>query len=559
MALGIPSSNILGSGGKVEYLLTLEEPASISKRKTIALPFVNMFRHDSKPAVQIRHTLGRSPIIEHSGTKKLIFTLQGRSGQHYYLGSDSSGNLKFASGVDLFQDLIRFLQRYEEITSSRIFKRTGQGLNEGEGSGLEGTKPFSKGHLVFLAPFENLSYHVVPTAFSVNRSVQTSRHDYEFTLTLEATSEYIAATTPLSAFEKVLQGAESITEAIDTAAGAVAYAQAHVEIFQGDLRRLLSPIDAIQRLVTELDDLGSSGKSTLNIVSTQTNRLLSAIGQASRVAYDAINLLSFNALQKATDQGFNEFMSELAKARNQITTVFGKGFLAYEEQDGEPSGQAADVVTVNLATTAAALVAQSNDPIVDESSESFSYAKLLDGETLLQFCKRLGLKAQEVAKLNGMVNFLIGEFSVPLTGGMLMKVPIDNPIKVKPGDADIFGTDLQIDLSTGDLVLSGTDPKDFFSISGPPNLKQGTTLRLLTVEGENSVFPNLGMPLHFGDASTSELVGSVAFDARSQLLADSRINEVTSLFLRDAGDTLSLEIEARAKKDTDIQFSVPIS
>ncbi len=329
MALGISSSNILGSGGKVEYLLTLEEPLSPGNRKTIALPFVNMFRHDSKPAVQIRHTLGRAPVIEHSGTKKLVFTLQGRSGQHFFLGSGADGNLKFASGVDLFQDLIRFLQRYEEITSSRIFKRTGQELNQSGARGLGGPKAFSRGHLVFLAPFENLNYYVVPTAFSVNRSTQTSRHDYEFTLTLEATSEYVAPVSPLSTFESILQGAEKVTEAIDTAAGAVAYARANVEIFQGQLRRLLSPIDAIQRFVTELDSLVGSGKSTINIFSTQTNRLLASIGQASRVAYDAVDTLSLNNLEKATDQGFNDFMKSLAEARNQISIAFGKGALAY--------------------------------------------------------------------------------------------------------------------------------------------------------------------------------------------------------------------------------------
>ena len=558
--LGIPASNILGKGGKVEYLLSLEDPSTPGIRKTIALPFVNVFRADSRPAVQIRHTLGRAPVIEHTGTKKVIFTIQGRSGQHFFLGANKDGNLKFASGVDLFQELQRFLLKFEEISSSSFLKRSGQQLNsEVSFSGFTASKPFSNGHLLFMAPFENYAYYVQPTAFNVSRSAQTSRHSYEFSLTLEATAEYKAPPSPISGFEKAIQAVEKVTEAIDTAAGAVAFARANVDIFQNDLRRLLSPIDALQRVVSETESLVQTGSSTLAILGTQTNKLLAVVGQAIRVSYDAIDTISFNALEKATDQGLNDVLRGLTKARTAISVAFGKGALAYNEESNEPKGSAAEVVTSETSTVAAALVAKSNDPVVlPSANQNFTYEKILEGETLIQFALRLGVPAAAVAELNEMINFTIGGFSVPLTGGMVLKVPLDTPVKVKPGDKDLFGTDLEIDLSTGDLVFNGTNPQDFSLISGPKNLKQGTTLRLLTVTGENHVFPSMGLPVRAGDASTTELVGSLAFDVRSQLLADRRIEEVTSLFLEDQGDTLALSIEAQAKKDTSVQFSVPL-
>ena len=559
MGLGIPSSNILGSGAKVEYLLSLEDPAVPGSRKTIALPFVNMFRQENRPSVQIRHTLGRAPIIEHSGTRKMIFTLQGRSGQHFFLGADADGNLKYASGVDLFQDLQRFMQNYENIASSAYLKRSGQNLASDLGRGFTLTKPYGKGRLLFLAPFENLSYYVQPTSFVVNRTANSSRHSYEFTLTLEATAEYVSPASEIGAFESVIQFSEKITKAIDTAAGAVAFARAQVDIFNNDLRRLLSPIDALARVVSEADALLSAGRSTLNVFATQTNKLLATIGQAVRVAYDTVDTISFNALDRATDQGINEVLAGLTQARNAVSAAFGHGFLLYDDEENEPKGSLAETVTVETSTTAAALVTKSPDPVgLSEQSVNFSYAKVLEGETLLQFAKRLNFDAKEIASLNGMVTFSVAAFNVPLTGGLVMKVPATTPVLSKPGDLDEFGTDLKLDLSTGDLVLKGSKPTDFFTISGPKNLEQGTTLRLLTVEGENSVFPSLGLPIRTGDASTTELVGSLAFDVRAQLLSDRRIAEITSLTLEDRGDELRLDIEAVANKETGVQFSVPI-
>ena len=564
MAINLGSaSNIIGKRGKVEYMLSLDDPNTPSK-KIIALPFVNMFRQEMAPAVNIRHTLGRAPIVEHSGTKRMVFTIQGRSGRHFFLGANAEGNLKFDSGVDLFQELVRFLQRHEEIASSRYFKRTGQYLSQGQAGGtLSQKRDYTPGHLSFMAPFEGLNYYVVPTSFVVNRSTATARHSYEFVLTLEATSEYIVPETDKGWWDKALEVAEYISDSIDSVSGAIAIGTAWLDQKNAELRTLLGPIDALARVGTELGNLEGSFGSTIDLFGNKANKFLAAVGSVTKNAYDILDKASFNSLQKMDKAGdFNAFMQGLAEARNKISIAFGQGALGtYNTDSDEPTTNATtDTVTTSTSTVAAALVAENAEPVILPSANpNFSYEKVLDGESLIQFASRLGFEVNDIAELNGMVNFYNGKFSVPLVGGMILKIPSDTPALVFPGDSDIFGTDLQLDIKTGDLVVKGSSPTDFFTISGPRNLKQGTTLRLLTREGENSVFPSLGLPVRAGEPSTAELIGSLAFETRAELLSDKRVTEITGLFVEDLGDTLNLNIEAVAGKDATIQFSVPIS
>ena len=556
------ASNVIGKRGQVEYMLSLEDPNTKTK-KIIALPFVNVFRQDLRPAVNIRHTLGRAPVIEHAGTKKLSFVIQGRSGRHFFLGANRHGNLNFDSGVDLFQELVGFLRRHDEIASSRFFKRSGQNLVQDldVGGTLKNKKAYSAGHLVFMAPFEDVSYYVVPTAFTINRSSQTSRHSYEFSLVLEATAQYVSPVDD-SFMGKALEFMDNITDGTDAIAGGIAIGTAWLNQKNAEFYQLLSFVEALERVGGELGRLEGSVGNFKDLWGNKTSKLLGALGSVLRNSYDIVNDLSFNKIQKADkDRNFFDFLGKMAEARTKISIAFGQGALGtYGSSDNEPTSQTADVITSETSTVASALVADFLDPVILPSENpNFSYSKVLEGETLTQFAGRLGFEPKIVAELNGMINFTHGIFSVPLTGGMILKIPADSPVFIPVGDQDVFGTDLKLDLATGDLMLEGSNPKDFMLISGPSNLKQGTTLRLLTREGENRVFPSLGLPVRSGDSSTAETVGTIAFETRAELLSDSRIESVTGLFVEDLGDTLNLNVEAVAQKETTIQFSVPLA
>ena len=115
---------------------------------------------------------------------------------------------------------------------------------------------------------------------------------------------------------------------------------------------------------------------------------------------------------------------------------------------------------------------------------------------------------------------------------------------------DFYGTDLRLvpQLTNGvlsfDLAMKGAG--DVQLISGPPNLEQALTLRLLTTKGDNTTFPDLGLPDLLGDPSSAETLGHFAAHVRTQMLSDPRIARLRELIITDTGDGL----EANARLET---------
>jgi hypothetical protein len=558
----ISASNILGTGGRVEYLLTLLDGKS-REHTTIALPNVSMVQLDRQQAVQINYTLGRQPIIEHSGVRAQVFVLNGRSGVEHRLGEDASGQILFADGPALFRELEEFLSRFEQLQGEASLKRMGSSMTPKLSPGLTGYKvasgnnTASGGLMLFQAPFEKLNFHVQPLSFKWNRATATSRHSYEWTLVLHGYAKYVSAV-PKGLLADFVKAMEEANKAINSATAMVAYAQAHVDLFSADLRSIMGPINAAHHLLSAVDGLLGSAKNLVQLPSEVLQELLGLIGHIGKTSFDLFNTMSFGAAGRHGGKGYFQFMRALSGAQRRLYNVFGQMYMIVDEDtSGAPkpvSSTAAGTVTP-LATLRGALLNTTFEPTEMETTEN---AVVLDGMTLQDFADANNTDAVTVAQLNGMVNYTSGPKGVPLVGGMVLKVPAVGTASVKIGDHDSFGTDLKLDMNTRDLKLKGTSYTDFSTVSQEGNLVQGTALRLLTEQGEQSLFPTMGLPTTVGSKNTATVLGSMAFATESQLLADNRIQEVTGLEVLDEGDTLVLRVTASPVQGDPVDFKIPL-
>jgi hypothetical protein len=182
------------------------------------------------------------------------------------------------------------------------------------------------------------------------------------------------------------------------------------------------------------------------------------------------------------------------------------------------------------------------------------------GETLADIAeKELGSRDawQDIAEINGMYSAYYIYDGRPLLPGDVIYVPVINEaeaaMSAKPDD--LFGVDLKID-SDGDLVLAGSD--DIQLIRGERNLKQALTVRYRTIQGENGVFPNFGLPRLVGEGNEAGIAGYAASHMTMQSLADPRIKSVGSLSIGDAGDTLGADARLVLVNGTPLNVTVPL-
>ena len=93
-----------------------------------------------------------------------------------------------------------------------------------------------------------------------------------------------------------------------------------------------------------------------------------------------------------------------------------------------------------------------------------------------------------------------------------------------------------------DPASGGTDVR---KVRGIANLGQGLEGRLRTIQGENILYPNFGIPRLIGGRNDGADVVNAKYNARQQVLADLRVESVGTLQFVQDKDSLSIEMEVR--------------
>lgn len=172
--------------------------------------------------------------------------------------------------------------------------------------------------------------------------------------------------------------------------------------------------------------------------------------------------------------------------------------------------------------------------------------RVLAGEDLASFAARFRVAPLIILQLNQMPNPWTTQDGQPLCAGTPLLVPLSLPSafeRTPDGDgADVYGTDYLWDRKANDYVTEGSEPTDFASVTGIPNLKQGLLTRYSKPQGSNQVRPLMGVPGAIGDVNSPELGALQSAQCVSQASADQRVKRVKRVLVLQAGNVFQASI-----------------
>ena len=156
--------------------------------------------------------------------------------------------------------------------------------------------------------------------------------------------------------------------------------------------------------------------------------------------------------------------------------------------------------------------------------------------------------------LNGWKDARTRGDGAPIVPGMSLLVPAPEGTP-QPTTEDLYGTDLLLDNSTGDLVMVGTT--DIAVVRDVSNFRQNLNHRMRTERGSNSAFPAFGLQPRVGESATSNVMGLVMSDVKAQATADHRVARLTHLNVTEDADRLLVAVEVEAVTRARVSTTFP--
>ena len=477
--------------------------------RSISLPLTGRLHYSPVPTDHVAFTLGKEPVREHSGTKRWDLSLGGSSGMSFRRGNDHRGGVLFASGPELFRHFEKFLETYKREA------------HENQQSGASLRRPT---RLVFRAPYEGIALAVEESKFSWDRAIEIGPLNYQWSLSLQGYRAEGERETQ-NVFEKVL-GASSLKAAARAIDSATSYAQVAVdqlEGLRGALNNIREPVKAVGRMAQEVSKVASAASGLKSWPHDLASDLFSVANLATQAVYDGWAALPFIDRQSVRSRMI-EVLGPMAEVRGETLTWLGLNFIDVRGLEA-PS----DTVAYRSTSTTRVGATAPGVPYQVKAGQSIgSIAQEVLGDSGFW---------PEIARLNGAAEPHNTAEGRPFGPGETILVPSSVPTAAgssTPGDT--YGTDLMLG-PDGDLVLSGTE--DLALVSGKANLVQALTLRANTRQGDNAMFPEIGLPVSVGGSIYAETAGLLASQGRSQFASDPRIEEVTELEVDDSqGDRL---------------------
>jgi hypothetical protein len=513
----------------VSYILEVVVGGKVDR--AIALPLVGALTWDRIPTGTVTWTLGKKPLKEHAGVREFAVTLSGDSGMAFRHGYDSKGQRLFADGPELFYQFDKFLSDYAKTA------------HEHQQSGASIKHPVT---LVLRALWEEKAIEVEERKFTWERAVELGPFKYRWSLDLQG---YGVADVPASGdiFQRQLgfNPLKAAARTVDAATSYASVATEHLELIRGTLDTVREPIKAAGRMATEASKLATAGQSIRNWPHDLVADLFTTLTASTTAVFDEWAAAPLIDRQSVRSRMI-DVLGPMAELRREALTWLGLNFVDVRGLE-DPSATSASYRSTFSSRVATA-------------RPSVPY-KLFEGQSIGDIAQDVTgdrSKWPEVAQLNSSADPHTTAEGRPLGPGETAMVPSPTGATQSTSNpADVYGTDLRLG-PDGDLVLEGTT--DISLVSGRANLQQALTLRAITVQGENAVFPTIGLSATVGEGIFAETAGLLASQARSQFGADSRIEEVSELSVSDAeGDRLSISALLLPVADTAFRVNIPVS
>lgn len=505
------------------------------------LPLVQSISFQRQEATSFDWTLGRTPIREFSGLRESMITISGRSGISHRLGRNSNGQVLFASGVDLFQEMEKFLEEYQTDALERQNAKH---------------EIFNSKELYLRCFFENKHFKVEPVSFSFNRSTGASRFSYEYQIQFRT---YGPAQDPQFNFmAQMISQAEAATQLVDAATSYVAFTANIVNDFGASVQSFVEPVRAVSRLMNQVSAVSTATEAVARTPSDFAEAGFNAVN----AGIDAVFDLSVAAVSLSFGLG-SEAVKEIQKVQRKVLLQMGIARRATLRVLGAKFGRIAideeGFIPLSVSTHKTTTSALGLGPVkgvatfvLSAGQDLKSVAAAVFGDDSLWTI---------LADMNGLTGVNQAPNGSPLFPGYVVVIPLfkDKGLPMPVGATElspesIYGVDFKL-TADGDLSHSETDLN---LTRGIPLLRQALTVRLLTAKGENGVFPNYGLPNLVGEPTTGSTAGIISASVNAQVTSDPRIAEANKIVLQDLGNTVSVECLVSTVGGPDIPLAVAV-
>jgi hypothetical protein len=515
---------------EVKYILEIRIGGKVDRG--IVLPLVNRMNVSRIPTDVLTWTLGDEPLIEHSGVKEYQITLMGDSGQRFRLGTDHQGNRVFDSGPELFKQFDRFLHYYAKTA------------HEHQQSGASLDHPVE---LVFRALWEELSLKVETQQFSWERAVEIGPLRYRWNLALQGYENIEHKDkSPFGVLQKAFSPLKAAAKTIDTASAFLGIVTERLEALRGNLDTVREPVRALGRVAQEASKVATAVQSIRMFPHDLASDLFGVANAATTAVFDSWAALPFIDRQSVRSVMIDT-LGPMADVRREALTWLGLNFVDFRGTENSAAGSVSYTSTLT--------------PRYASTRPVMPY-RLHEGQDVGDLAQDvIGDRTQwaSVATANAMADPHATASGRPLGPGetLLVPTPKVSGLQTSGDPADVYGTDLMLG-PDGDLVMVGTE--DCALVSGVDNLRQALTIRAQTVQGTNTVRPEVGLPATIGDGIYLETAGLLASQARSQFASDPRIEEVTELEVTDEdGDSLRVAALLKPVAGAPFRISAAVS
>ena len=447
---------------------------------------------------------------------------------------------------------------------------------------------------------DDLHLLVVPREFRLTREASTQRVTYKYSIKLAVVG--VATSGPLLPIPSpdvgLLQGFKNTIGKIRNAVQSVQAAINDITASLDEIRRTITSVasildDAI-RVQSAANDLLTGVKKFIDIPAVA---ITSAARLAESAAFIAANTASF---PKDVAQSFRRIADGLDRirvaSRDHFRENFPEIYDAYSSvtrghQEGKDPARDTQASTLNTLAansqgrlsvqTAFGSSVRPGDVVLGKkeslrsrerfragSYSGFEEKIVSQGDTLPSLAARYMGDAREwpaIAIANQLKPpYITAGAKLPGTVslGDRITIPIPNTNQIAPdtlttgarasgkSQAESFwGREFELvqigSKARGWAVNKSFGSVDVQQVAGEDNLIQAISMRFLTEQGQNVLYPQYGLPRIVGNNGLGDVLDNANYEARRQLLSDPRIVAVSSLSIVNDQDSLKLSVDVQ--------------
>ena len=535
----------------IDYVLEVHVNGKLHKGLSTSLPntpsntrIVWAFPTSTEP------TLGEVPIREHSSPRYGTLSFSGKSGRQARSGYDRKGNVIFKGGPEVLREFNEFIRAYQTKAADRSRSKTvGREIDEGV-------------VLVFRDLREDIHVKVEIEDWQYSQDIGSTRHSYDWSITFRAWGS-ATRKVPTSILAPLDSWAAKAQEAIADVNAVGALASNALINARGDLDALRGPLQELQRTGQIAAQIargaGGIARFPKDVLSD-----MAAIAESFAAAWRETVTVGDDFRRDYIDGGATkDFTDRLRRigwltetASQNATAVAGAYGVGPNHRRSWSIGQL-DVGSI------LPRFSWRVPPRRGPSTTTATVYALRPGDTLRSIAANVYGSATrwvDIAYYNGFPDAYTDAVGFPLRPGVSVLLPgvgeTDGGVfeSIEAAD-DLFGCDLYLDPTTGDLVFEDDDVR---TVRGVLNFQLALARRLTTSQGEARLYPGYGLPVAPGDATSPRMAGYVAAHVRDQLLSDVRVSDVTDLSVVDGGDRLDIRVQVQPTAGSSFSVIAPV-